>query len=59
MSSYRFTVGVGVITRDHCEQAVLEVTGHGKDGTVKLFEVISAFEVPRYIYSKERQKFAL
>lgn len=52
-----FTVGVGLITRQQCEQAVLEVTGQGRDGTVKLFDVISAFDAPRYIYDREQQKF--
>ena len=50
-------VGVGLITRGQCEQAVLEVTGQGKDGSVKLFDVIGAFDTPRYIYDKEKQKF--
>ena len=52
-----FIVGVGLITRAQCEQAVLEVTGQGKDGSVKLFDVIGAFDTPRYIYDKEKQKF--
>lgn len=46
-----------MITQSQCEQAVLECTGQGKDGSVKLFDVISAFDVPRYTYHRERQKF--
>ena len=54
---YVFVVGVGLINRQRCEQAVLEVTGQGRDGTVKLFDVISAFDAPRYVYDREQQKF--
>ncbi|XP_067942083.1 DNA polymerase epsilon subunit 2-like [Watersipora subatra] len=50
-------IDVGQITRQQCEQAVLEVTGHGKDGSVKLLDIIGAFEIPRYVYDKSRQKF--
>ena len=46
-----------MINRQQCEQAVLEVTGQGRDGTVKLFDVISAFDAPRYVYDREQQKF--
>ena len=57
LADYDFVVGVGLINRQQCEQAVLEVTGQGRDGTVKLFDVISAFDAPRYVYDREQQKF--
>lgn len=54
-----FVASVGLTTREQCEQAVLEVTGQKQDGSVKLFDVIGAFDSPRFIFDRDNQRFVL
>lgn len=51
------SAGLGLVTREQCEQAVLECTGQGRDGSVKLFDVINAYDIPKYTYDIDHQNF--
>ncbi|KAF6029223.1 POLE2 [Bugula neritina] len=57
--NYLILTSVGLTTREQCEQAVLEVTGQKQDGSVKLFDVIGAFDSPRFIFDRDNQRFVL
>jgi len=56
-NSVLIIVTSGQITKDICEKAVLECTGKGTAGQTSLFAIIDAYQVPRLVYCKDRQRF--
>uniref|UniRef100_A0A182PSQ3 DNA polymerase epsilon subunit n=1 Tax=Anopheles epiroticus TaxID=199890 RepID=A0A182PSQ3_9DIPT len=48
-----------VVEKQHIELAIKEANNTGLDDTETVFKVISAFEVPSFVYCEEKKKFLL
>ncbi|ETN60561.1 DNA polymerase epsilon subunit 2 [Anopheles darlingi] len=46
-----------IVERKHIEQAIKEASNTGLDDAETVFQVISAFEVPSFVYVEEKKKF--
>uniref|UniRef100_A0A182REB2 DNA polymerase epsilon subunit n=1 Tax=Anopheles funestus TaxID=62324 RepID=A0A182REB2_ANOFN len=50
-------LGLPVVEKQHIELAIKEANNTGLDDTETIFRVISAFDVPSFVYCEEKKKF--